>query len=716
MVELRRGTVVRQQLIRMSVVLGLAVGAGAVVMSNAQAAPPSGLDHTLGMYVGYGKAERFRAAERALGAPVRWSVVFADQDSPSAMRSSVWGQFAGPKAYLPSVADRMNVTVTVPLAFGDANAKTPAGKNAVRANLVATAAGKWDEDYRQIARTMIGAGYGDAIIRLGNEPDGDFNPWSAVDNEDFYIDAYRHVHDVIASESRSFRFEYTTTRGAFPSYGRTAYPGDDYVDILGLDIYYRIDTPLDDRVWTRQYESVLRGHQQFAADRGKPVSYTEWGVAKYDQPEFIERMHTWFSSLPTAGPGRLLYQSYFNSDSRGHSLDQYPRSERAYYDLFGGGGGDLPGSPSQIPKGSVTSPPPVTAPSTTAPSTTAPSTTAPSTTAPSTTAPLTTAPLTTEPPTTEPPTTKVDGQWTLIDQEVTHRPTAYAVLDMATPGNWTTPDRLLSGSTFLRLDIVDKPTDMPVQVLVCMWQRGFVRETCNAAGVFEDEGEHFIKMRSLTTWWRKGAWNWEEPIDHVRILVKDPASGSLLSTSKCGSACYTGAGDAATHAPITFDVEMIVVGADRKLVPPPAWGGCPSAFALWCSAVDTPSAPSTTAPTAPSTTVGPPQGNAPVTVAIAAGAPKRPGRSLPFKLTLSHPASDDVVVHVQTQDKTAVAGVDYRPRDIRLVIPAGETIAWVGVPTLRNRADVGPATVRMVIRSSSVATVSTDTAENTILR
>ncbi len=77
-------------------------------------------------------------------------------------------------------------------------------------------------------------------------------------------------------------------------------------------------------------------------------------------------------------------------------------------------------------------------------------------------------------------------------------------------------------------------------------------------------------------------WDWDRPMDFVRLLVKDVATGSLLSTSRCGTACYSGKDNVLAHTPIVADVEMIVVAAGARLVPPADWRGCLTALATIC--------------------------------------------------------------------------------------------------------------------------------------
>lgn len=286
---------------------------------------------TRGMYVGFDRGDRFVRMERALDSPIPWVITMLDMSSASAMRSSAWGQFVKDDAYLPAVSDRVDVVVTVPLAFG----RIGEGEAEARANLLETAGGRWDDDYRVIAQHVMSAGFGNAVIRLGHEFDAKWPPWSARNNSAEYVEAFRHVHDVLSAESSAFRFDWASTRAAFDDWGPPAYPGDAYVDIIGLDIYYRSPDEISDPIWNLQYESTLIAHRDFAISKGKPVSYPEWGRAKGDTSRYVELMHEWFVSLPDMGPGRLLYQAYFNPVGQAdYDLDNLPTVKQAYIDAF----------------------------------------------------------------------------------------------------------------------------------------------------------------------------------------------------------------------------------------------------------------------------------------------------------------------------------------------------------------------------------------------
>jgi len=342
---------------------GAALLASATMVSNPTEAADGLPAGTLGQYVGFNQRGRLADAESSLGRQLDWVVTMADAGSPSAMRSSVWGQFAGPSGYLRGMSNRLDVTVTIPLAFGKGGLYRSSGPGAVRQALAKTTSGAYDADYRVVAKRLIEAGYGDAVLRLGHEFDGTWQPWSARDNESAYIAAFRHVRNVFEKESRAFRYEWTGMHGPWRWHAPGAYPGDAFVDIIGLDIYYRAGGTIGDRQWDREYEAALIAHRDFAIARGKPVSYPEWGRARDDTNRFIGLMYDWFDSLPKSGAGSLEYQAYFNPPGqRGeYDINNYPAVKKRYLQLFSTTAGAPPAAPTpKPPPPTTTTPPPTT--------------------------------------------------------------------------------------------------------------------------------------------------------------------------------------------------------------------------------------------------------------------------------------------------------------------------------------------------------------------
>lgn len=290
-----------------------------------------------------------RSLEATLRAALGAVVQFGDRRDPEVMVSSVGGAVDGLIGWIDERA--ATFSVTVPLAFGDAEADTEEGRAAIQANLAETASGAHDDRYRDVARVLVGAGLGDAVLRLGHEFDGDWFPWSAIATCQGYIDAYRHVAEVMREESPDFRLDWTGGLRHFDEWGSCAYPGDDVVDVVGLDVYDQ-GGPMSAfggsgwvdpvAVWNEQFVPRLQGHLAFAVEHGKSVSYPEWGLVLFrddaahggDNPHFIRAMAEWFRSLPDTGPGSLEYQAYFFGVND-YDIRNAPQSWVAYLEEFG---------------------------------------------------------------------------------------------------------------------------------------------------------------------------------------------------------------------------------------------------------------------------------------------------------------------------------------------------------------------------------------------
>jgi hypothetical protein len=204
--------------------------------------------------------------------------------------------------------------------------------------------GSNDRMYREVARILVRAGRGDDVIRLGWELNLRVHGWSAVDQWDRYARAYRRVVKVMRSVKGAdgLQFEWNVARGgqAVPD---AAYPGDAYVDVIGMDIYDRTYGAANaDPVtrWDNFYggEPGLSWLVDFARRHGKPIGFSEWGLSSRhpagvdpDNTLFIERMHDFIES------NNVAYSIYFERDTDfDHRLTRhYPKAAERYRELFG---------------------------------------------------------------------------------------------------------------------------------------------------------------------------------------------------------------------------------------------------------------------------------------------------------------------------------------------------------------------------------------------
>ena len=176
-----------------------------------------------------------------------------------------------------------------------------------------------------------------AIIRLGWEMNLVSMAWFAKGQEADYIRAFRRVVQIFRRHSSGFKYDWCPGWGPQDSPADFAYPGDDVVDYIGLDVYdFKYEGSAAER-WDRYYLKApfgLEWHREFAARHGKAISYPEWGVGNFgDNPFFIQQMHDWF----VKNEGHIAYAAYFDVDGLWPTQidnNQFPKSQELFRELF----------------------------------------------------------------------------------------------------------------------------------------------------------------------------------------------------------------------------------------------------------------------------------------------------------------------------------------------------------------------------------------------
>jgi len=206
------------------------------------------------------------------------------------------------------------------------------------------AAGQFDNYAQTLGANLVNAGLQHSVIRLGAEMNG---PW-----ETDYIGTTPQEQSLWAS---CFANEVTALRGApgedflidwnpnacymnvpYKNY----YPGNQYVDIIGLDLYNGVcsapkesTTPI---TWSQlaNEPAGLTAFEAFAKTQGKPMSFPEWGLlqnANGDDPEYVNGVGSTFANNDFA------FETYFDAgDSGTLQIDSStPLSLEAYQKWFG---------------------------------------------------------------------------------------------------------------------------------------------------------------------------------------------------------------------------------------------------------------------------------------------------------------------------------------------------------------------------------------------
>ncbi|MFF5309494.1 glycoside hydrolase family 26 protein [Streptomyces massasporeus] len=201
----------------------------------------------------------------------------------------------------------------------------------VRRLLRQAAEGRFDHHFRKLAERLVELGVPDTVLVLGWEMNGiTYTHRCGPDPESWKQYWNRIVTTMRSVPGQKFRFDFTPSRGRDAVPWTQCYPGDDTVDIIGMDAY---DQPrgmsFDEQV---QEPYGLQHHVEFAKAHGKAISFPEWGLFRNgDNSEYMKRMLAWMDEH------KPLYQTLTDYCPHGvWQCDDNPRASQVYRSfLFG---------------------------------------------------------------------------------------------------------------------------------------------------------------------------------------------------------------------------------------------------------------------------------------------------------------------------------------------------------------------------------------------
>ncbi|MFE7411027.1 glycoside hydrolase family 26 protein [Streptomyces laurentii] len=173
--------------------------------------------------------------------------------------------------------------------------ETAVGDEDVRRRLQWGAAGYYDDHFRTLAGRLVALGAPDAEIVLGWEMNGTTYAHRCAPDPTAWKRYWKRIVTAMrAVPGQRFRFDFTPSRGLDANPWTACYPGDDVVDVIGMDSY---DQPAGSRFDEHVNEPYgLRAQVDFAALHGKPVSYPEWGLFRNgDNPAYMRSMLEWMT-------------------------------------------------------------------------------------------------------------------------------------------------------------------------------------------------------------------------------------------------------------------------------------------------------------------------------------------------------------------------------------------------------------------------------------
>jgi hypothetical protein len=201
--------------------------------------------------------------------------------------------------------------------------------------------GAYDAQWRQFGVHAAKAKLaGRIVVRLAWEFNGDWNPWAAYRPADF-VRCWRRIFTAAESKAPGLRWDWTVNRGPSAALRdpRAAWPGERYVDIVGIDSYDGYPAVTNEAGWQAQYAGAygLKFWADFARRKGRRLSVPEWGLYPGtawaghnggDNKFYIAKMFGFFRQQGD----RMAYEAYFNSDdpSQAGALKLNPLGAREY--------------------------------------------------------------------------------------------------------------------------------------------------------------------------------------------------------------------------------------------------------------------------------------------------------------------------------------------------------------------------------------------------
>lgn len=216
--------------------------------------------------------------------------------------------------------------------------------------LAECATGAYNSHWTKLGQNLVSHQLSNTDVRFGWEMNGTWFRWSAVGKEASFIGCYQQfVTTMRAVPNSNFSYTWNPNGGGYTSTSiSTMYPGDSYVDSIGVDTYdqsyaantYPYPSPCDATCilthQTNAWNSILSSQNaglnsfvSFATAHNKPLVIPEWGVftradghGGLDDPYYIQKMHDFINTATN----RVAWYAYFdfNASDGDHRISQVP--------------------------------------------------------------------------------------------------------------------------------------------------------------------------------------------------------------------------------------------------------------------------------------------------------------------------------------------------------------------------------------------------------
>jgi glycosyl hydrolase family 26 len=185
----------------------------------------------------------------------------------------------------------------------------------------ACARGNYNSYATKLGQNLVAAGLQNSVIRLGDEMNGEWEPdfiGTKVVEQRLWAKCFdNEVTGLRRAKGEHFLIDWNPNACWAPYPYRNFYPGNAYVNLLGLDVYdIGCMTPDDPLTFTQlaNEQFGLAHFEAFAKAKGKAMSLPEWALNKSpsgDDPGFIAGVGKAFDT------GNFAFEAYFDEPSAG---------------------------------------------------------------------------------------------------------------------------------------------------------------------------------------------------------------------------------------------------------------------------------------------------------------------------------------------------------------------------------------------------------------
>ncbi len=309
----------------------------------------------------------YDAYEEWLNRPALWAEDFQPTEDWNNVRGGSW-QIGGWSKWVQEKPGR-RLVLSVVLLPGGWDGKGPArGLEAgTPVSLAEGAKGTYNQYFEQLGQTLVEHGLANTVLRLGWEFNGGWYTFRASGKEKEFAEYWKQIVTTMrAVPGQQFVFNWNPTLGweQFPA--DKAWPGDEFVDEIGVDVYdqswiaetYPLPKDADEKEIQRRREKVwneriyggpygLKYWVDFAREHKKPLSIPEWGVCNRqdghgggDNRYFVEQM----GAFITNPDNNITWHCYFdvNAGDGAHQLvsdnenptTAFPKAAESFQRLF----------------------------------------------------------------------------------------------------------------------------------------------------------------------------------------------------------------------------------------------------------------------------------------------------------------------------------------------------------------------------------------------